>query len=102
MSFPTTLRDPALLRIVQGLTGNVPGEGGLISFPESGWLLSIVIPHQPNFIGQPTDVSVLWGYGLSVDEPGTFVHKPMASCSGREIMTERLGHCTRASSTRAC
>ena len=92
VSFTTTLRDPVFLRIVQGLTGNVPGEGGLISFPDSGWLLSIVIPHQPHFIGQPEDVSVVWGYGLSVDQPGTFVRKPMASCSGREIMTELLGH----------
>ena len=92
VSFTTTLHDPALLRLVLHITGNVPGEGGLITFPESAWLASIVIPHQPHFIGQPTDVSVLWGYGLSVDRPGDFVNKPMSGCSGREIMTEILGH----------
>jgi len=92
VSFTTTLRDPALLNFVRDLTGNVPGEGGLITFPESNWLASIVIPHQPHFIGQPENVSVLWGYGLSVDEPGNFVKKPMSACSGREIMTEVLGH----------
>ena len=43
-------------------------------------------------IGQPEDVSVLWGYGLFVDKPGDFVKKPMSACTGREIMTEVLGH----------
>lgn len=92
ISFTITLRDPAVLAIVEDLTGNVPGEGGLITFPESGWLASIVIPHQPHFIGQPDGVSVLWGYGLAVDKPGDFVRKPMAACTGAEIMTEILGH----------
>jgi oleate hydratase len=92
ISFTTTMRDPTLLRIVRDLTGNVPGEGGLVTFPQSSWLASIVIPHQPHFIGQPDDVSVLWGYGLSVDKPGDFIKKPMSACSGREIMTEMLGH----------
>ncbi len=42
----------------------------MITFPQSSWLASIVIPHQPHFIGQPDDVTVLWGYGLFVDKPG--------------------------------
>ena len=92
VSFTTTSHDPALLRLVRDLTGNVPGEGGLITFPDSAWLMSIVIPHQPHFIGQPEGVDVLWGYGLSVDRPGDFVNKPMSACTGREIMTELLGH----------
>ncbi len=92
VSFTTTLHDTAFLHLVQDLTGNVPGEGGLITFPDSAWLASVVIPHQPHFIGQPEDVSVFWGYGLSVDRPGDFVAKPMSACSGREIMTELLGH----------
>jgi oleate hydratase len=92
VSFTTTLHDPTFLRIMRDITGNVPGEGGLISFPQSSWLASIVIPHQPHFIGQPDDVGVLWGYGLFVDKPGNFVKKPMSACSGREIMTEVLGH----------
>jgi oleate hydratase len=92
VSFTTTLKDPEFLDIVRDLTGNVPGEGGLVTFPESHWLASIVIPHQPHFIGQPADVSVLWGYGLHVSAPGNFVEKPMSECTGREIMTEILGH----------
>ncbi|MEN3231877.1 oleate hydratase [Methylorubrum rhodesianum] len=92
VSFTTTLRDPTFLRIVRDLTGNVPGEGGLVTFPNSGWRASIVIPHQPHFLGQPKDVAVFWGYGLFVDQPGDFVAKPMAACTGREILTEILGH----------
>jgi oleate hydratase len=92
VSFTTTLHDPTFLRIVRDFTGNVPGEGGLITFQDSGWLASIVIPHQPHFIGQPDDVSVFWGYGLAVDNPGNFVKKPMSACTGREILTEVLGH----------
>lgn len=92
VSFTLTLHDPSLLRLIQDLTGNVAGEGGLITFAESHWLASIVVPHQPHFIGQPDNVGVVWGYGLSVDRPGNFVMKPMSACSGREIMVEVLGH----------
>ena len=91
-SFTTTLHDPTLFERIVDLTGNVPGEGGLITFPESNWLASIVLPFQPHFIGQPADVQVLWGYGLSVDKPGNFVKKAMSACTGREIMSEILGH----------
>jgi oleate hydratase len=92
ISFTTTLHDPTFFRLVRDLTGNVPGEGGLITFPESSWLASIILPHQPHFIDQPSDVQVFWGYGLSVDKPGDFVKKTMSACNGREIMTEIIGH----------
>ena len=92
MSFTTTLHGPMFFDLIRDLTGNVPGEGGLITFPESSWLASIVLPHQPHFIGQPEGVQVFWGYGLFVDIPGNFVKKPMSACTGREIMTEILGH----------
>lgn len=92
LSFTTTLRDPTFFRLVAERTGNVPGEGGLITFPESRWLASIVLPHQPHFIGQPNDVQVFWGYGLIVDAVGNYVDKPMSDCTGREILTEILGH----------
>jgi oleate hydratase len=91
-SFTITLKDSTFLQLVRDFTGNVPGEGGLITFAQSNWLASIVIPHQPHFIDQPEGVDVCWGYGLSVDKPGNFVKKPMSACSGREILTEILGH----------
>jgi len=92
VSFTTTLRDPTFFRLVGDITGNVPGEGGLVTLADSSWLASIVLPHQPHFIGQPKDVDVFWGYGLLVDKPGDFVKKPMHACAGREIMTEIMGH----------
>jgi oleate hydratase len=92
ISFTTTLHDSTFFDSVRDLTGNAPGEGGLITFPESNWLASIVLPHQPHFIGQPEHVNVFWGYGLFVDRPGNFVPKPMSECNGEEIMTEIFGH----------
>ncbi len=92
LSFTATLHDPTFFDRVRDFTGNIPGEGGLITFADSNWLMSIVLPHQPHFIGQPDDITVFWGYGLHVDRPGNFVAKPMADCSGRELMTELLGH----------
>jgi oleate hydratase len=92
VSFTTTLHDPTFFHLVRDRTGNAPGEGGLITFPESSWLASIVLAHQPHFIGQPADVNVFWGYGLFVDVPGNYVKKPMSACTGREIMTEIMGH----------
>jgi oleate hydratase len=99
VSFTTTLDNPTFLDLVRDETGNVPGEGGLITFPQSSWLASIVIPHQPHFIGQPDGVTVFWGYGLKVDAIGDFVKKPMSACTGREIMTEIMGHLGLASRT---
>ena len=92
LSFTTTLHTSTFFDSIRDLTGNAPGEGGLISFPDSNWLASIVLPHQPHFIGQPQDVNVFWGYGLFIDQPGNFVKKPMSECTGREIMTEIMGH----------
>ncbi len=37
-------------------------------------------------------MDVFWGYGLFVDKQGDFVKKPMHACTGREIMTEIMGH----------
>jgi oleate hydratase len=92
VSFTTTLQDSVFFDMIRELTGNAPGEGGLITFPNSSWLASIVLPHQPHYIDQPKDVNVFWGYGLFVDKPGDYVKKPMGACTGREIMTEILAH----------
>ncbi|MFG2120237.1 oleate hydratase [Streptomyces sp. NPDC048710] len=91
-SFTLTMRSPLLLHRIEELSGNLPGTGALMTFKDSNWLMSVVVPHAPHFEGQPEDVYTLWGYGLFVDNEGDFVGKPMAECTGREILTEVLGH----------
>ncbi|MEU5793936.1 oleate hydratase [Streptomyces sp. NPDC047813] len=91
-SFTLTLRSPLLLHRIEELSGNLPGTGALMTFTDSGWLMSVVVPHAPHFADQPEDVYTLWGYGLFPDRPGDVTGKPMAACTGREILTELLGH----------
>ncbi|MEW1908141.1 oleate hydratase [Kitasatospora sp. NPDC085895] len=90
-SFTLTMRSPALLKRIEEYSGNAPGTGALMTFKDSPWLMSIVVPRQPHFDGQPEGVFTLWGYGLFMDAPGDFTGKPMAACTGREILTELLG-----------
>ena len=77
---------------MEQFTGNVAGTGGLVTFRDSNWLMSIVLAHQPHFINQPPDVQVFWGYGLKPDRIGNFVAKAMADCTGAEILQELSGH----------
>ncbi|MFO7576448.1 MAG: oleate hydratase [Pelovirga sp.] len=92
MSFTVTLTDPTFFRHMENFTGNRPGTGGLVSFTDSNWLMSVVLAHQPHFRNQPTDVNVFWGDGLRPDAPGNFVAKPMTDCSGAEILAELFAH----------
>lgn len=91
-SFTVTLKDPAFFTAMTDFSGNEPGTGGLVTFKDSHWLMSIVLPHQPHFLGQPSDTQVFWGYALFPDRIGNFVAKPMAGCNGAEILTELCGH----------
>jgi oleate hydratase len=91
-SFTVTLRDPAYFTFMARFTGNSAGTGGLVTFRNSHWLLSVVLPHQPHFAEQPDDVTVFWGYALYSDRPGDRVAKPIAECSGAEILEELAWH----------
>jgi oleate hydratase len=77
---------------MQRFSGNEAGTGGLVTFKDSNWLMSIVLAHQPHFANQPADVQVFWGYGLLPDRIGNFVAKPMADCTGAELLQELCGH----------
>lgn len=92
LSFTTTLRDPTFFDLMERFTGNTAGTGGLVTFTDSSWLMSVVLAHQPHFLNQPEDVQVFWGYGLFVDQPGDFVDKKMSECTGEEILVELLRH----------
>lgn len=91
-SFTVTLKDTRFFDQMQRFSGNEAGTGGLVTFQDSNWLLSIVLAHQPHFANQPADVQVFWGYGLFPDRIGNFVAKPMADCTGAEILQELCGH----------
>jgi len=77
---------------MQALSGNEAGTGGLVTFKDSHWLMSIVLAAQPHYIDQPADVQVFWGYALFPDRIGDFIAKPMATCTGAEILQELCGH----------
>ncbi|MEU8925344.1 oleate hydratase [Kitasatospora sp. NPDC048545] len=90
-SFTLTMRSPALLKRIEEFSGNAPGTGALMTFKDSPWLMSIVVPRPPHFDGQPEDVFTLWGYGLFIDTPGEHTGKAMAGSTGREVLDELLG-----------
>ncbi len=91
-SFTVTLKDAAFFDQMQAFSGNKAGTGGLVTFKDSNWLMSIVLAHQPHFANQPADVQVFWGYGLFPDRIGNFVAKAMADCTGAEVLQELCGH----------
>jgi oleate hydratase len=91
-SFTLTLHAPDLLKRITDYSGNVAGEGALMTWKDSAWLLSIVVPAQPHFREQDPDTWTLWGYALFGDVPGDHVPKPMDACTGAEILDELLGH----------
>jgi oleate hydratase len=91
-SFTVTLKDTAFFDKMESFSGNRAGTGGLVTFKDSNWLLSIVLAHQPHFIDQPADIQVFWGYALHPDRIGNFVGKPMSECNGKDILQELCGH----------
>ena len=58
------LQHPAFFDKMEAFSGNEAGTGGLVTFKDSNWLMSVVLYHQPHFAGQPKDVQVFWGYSL--------------------------------------
>jgi oleate hydratase len=91
-SFTVTLKNTAFFDQMIQFSGNQPGTGGLVTFKDSNWLMSIVLACQPHFPNQPAGVQVFWGYSLFPDRVGNFVPKPMADCNGAEILRELCGH----------
>ena len=93
MSFTTTInKNQRLMDYIQRFSHNHPGGGALMTFKDSAWRMSIVVARQPHFKNQPMDTQIFWGYSLNMFTDGDFVKKPMYKCTGREIITELLGH----------
>ena len=77
---------------MEELSEQVPGRNGITSLPHSSWCLTFILNSQPYYQSQPNDVLCWYGLGLYAEKIGDFVRKPMAECSGREILEELLGH----------
>lgn len=92
VTFTVTATDSVFFDRLKAFTGNDIGRGGLISFTASNWLLTIVTFHQPEFLGQPDNVQIWWGFGLYPGRRGNLIDKPMTECSGEEILREVLHH----------
>lgn len=90
-SFTLTMHDDTLIRRIAEYSGNEPGTGALMTWVDSGWHLSVVVPHQPHFPGMPKDTYTLWGYGFEVDEKGDHVPERLADATGTQIVTELIG-----------
>lgn len=95
-SFTVTLASQAFVTFMEDFSSNRTGTGGLVTFADSGWLMSIVLFHQPHFRAQPAERPVFWGYGLRGERMGDVVGKPMAKATGAEILDE-LAHQLRLS-----
>lgn len=91
-SFTVTTRDPTFFDLIENFSGSEAGKGGLITFKDSAWFMTIVLNHQPHFLEQPDGVFVWWGYGLFPDRIGDYVKKKMSDCTGAEILQEVLFH----------
>ena len=91
-SFTGTCTDCTFFERLEQFSGSVTGKGGLITFKDSAWLLTITAHKNPHYFEQPEGVFIIWGYGLFPDKIGDYVRKPMAQCSGAEIFEEVLRH----------
>jgi oleate hydratase len=92
LSFTVTQQNRLFFDKMEAFTGNEAGTGGLVTFKDSNWLMSVVLAYQPHFAGQPAETRVFWGYALHPDRVGDFVPKPMSDCTGQEILAELCGH----------
>jgi oleate hydratase len=91
-SFTVRLGSPAFVTFMEDFSSNRTGTGGLVTFVDSAWLMSIVMFHQPHFRDQVAGRPVFWGYGLCGDRPGNVIGRPMAEASGREVLEELAHH----------
>lgn len=76
---------------ISRLTGNREGTGGLITFRDSPWLLTVAVPRQPHFTGQAPQVYTAVGYGQRLEEEGEYTGTSMLHANGRQLIEELMG-----------
>jgi len=94
MSYFITVKDyPEFFKRAERMTGSPSGTGGCITLKDSGWEMSFMFYDREYFPKQKANnEDVLWGDGLFGERPGTYIKKPMAECTGEEILLELLYH----------
>lgn len=92
VSFTVTDHGSRYAELIKAFTGREAGRGGLMTFKDSNWLITVTRFHHPNVLDQPPDVFLWWGYGIYPENPGNFIKKPMKECTGAEILQEVLYH----------
>lgn len=94
MSYFITVKDyPEFFQRLERMSGSQSGTGGIITVKDSGWEISLMLYDRDYFPNQrANNEDVLWGDGLFGERPGDYIRKPMAECTGEEILLEILYH----------
>jgi oleate hydratase len=91
--FTVTTRGPLLAeRIRKYSRVKVQGQQHILSCVDSNWGLGLHIPFQPHFRNQPSDTTVMFGYGLYGNTQGNYIKKTMTEATGEELLTELVCH----------
>ncbi len=90
--FVVNSTDPLFFNLYEQSTGNKPGQANMVTFTDSNWHSSILVPNHPHFRNQPKDRYIYLGCGFMPFEKGNFVDKKMADCNGEEMLTEICRH----------
>lgn len=94
MSYFLTVTDyPEFFDRFERMTGSKRGTGGVITVKDSGWEISLMLYDRDYFpMQKKNNEDVLWGDGLFGERNGSYIKKPMADCTGEEILLELLYH----------
>lgn len=88
-----TPKNPEFFDEITRFSGQEPGTGGLVTFKDSSWLMSIVVPHQPHFLNQPADLQVFWGYSLFPTASATSFRSGWRIYNGAEVLRSCVAAC---------
>ncbi|KAL3455046.1 streptococcal 67 kDa myosin-cross-reactive antigen like family-domain-containing protein [Aspergillus heterothallicus] len=86
------------------------GEGSTLAMQDSNWSLRLCVSRRGRGGGMsssapgaaappPAAYDTIWGYGLTPEQPGNFMRKPMCCCAGQEILSEVLSHLASSASS---
>lgn len=85
-SYTVTLKDPLFFDQMEKFTGNRAGTGGLVTFKDSNWFMSVVLAHQPHFIDQPAGTQVFWGNALHLTASAILSPSPWPNAAARKSL----------------